>query len=169
MIRRILAESFEDITTTRLRDKGLSLDPQTELRFIRDTDCRGTSILDWTLGYWTEFKSLYWIFGLCLNYEDIDKLLKYIRFYPLETFVMSVINRIKHDFGIKHISSEIIQDPEDQEDILRVEIYVTEKDPKQVIKMWKKISNLIRSEIDRKFKERSKEHQLKLHISVRPS
>lgn len=168
MNEKRLIQSIEDITS-KYSDKGLSVDVRTPPRVPINTDNTGMCHPDWSLYYWIKPRSPYEVFNFCLNPEDLNKVLKFIRFSPLEMLVRDTLNKIRQDFKIKHISSEIIQDPEDQEERLLVEIYIDEKDPKQVIEQWKKISTSIRNEIDNKFRDKSKEYQLKLQISVKPS
>ena len=165
---RKLIESIEDISSRYLK-KGLSIDERVLPRLTINTDNTGACHPDWSLEYWTNPRTYYEILNYCLSVEDLRKLLKFARFSPLEMFVEEVVNEIKDQFKIKRISSEILQDVEDQEELLLVEIFVDEKDEKRVIELWKKISTTIRNEINRKFGDKGDEYQLKLLISVKPT
>jgi len=59
----------------------------------------------------------------------------------------------------------MIKDLESQEDMLQVNIFVEESDPKKTIEIWKKISTEIRNEIGKKFGE---EYQERIFIRVLP-
>lgn len=152
-----------------LTDRGLSVCIQISPRIPVNTDNTGVCYPDWSLQYWTKPKSLYEVLGYCLSFEDINKLLKTIRFSSVEKLIEDAIEKIRESFGIKCMKSKIIEDPEDQEEMLLVEVFVDESDPKQVIELWKEISTRIRDEIDKEFGNKSKEFQLKLWISVKPS
>ena len=119
---------------------------------------------DWTLEYWT---ARWGIGGLCLDIEDIKKLIKSEKFYEIESFVCEKLSSLKDEFGITDIKPKIVESQDDGEDLLLIEISVREKDLKKQIEIWKNISNAIRSEIDRQFGDKSKEIQMKLWISLK--
>jgi len=119
---------------------------------------------DWTLEYWI---ARWGIGGLCLDIEDIKKLIKSEKFYEIESFVCEKLLSLKDKFGITDIKPKIIENQDDGEDLLLIEISVREKDLKKQIEIWKNISNAIRSEIDREFGDKSKEIQMKLWISLK--
>ena len=115
--------------------------------------------------YWT---ARWGISGLCLDIEDIKKLIKSEKFYEIESFVCKKLLSLKDKFGITDIKPKIIENQDDGEDLLLIEISVKERDLKKQIEIWKNISNAIRSEIDRQFGDKSKEIQMKLWISLNP-
>ena len=162
----------EDITMPlrlieRLRDKGYSTETPIELWPVMNTDYKGQAISDWSLEYWT-MQFLPESLISYLKLEDLRRFAEDLYFYPLERHVKTVIEKIRHTFKIRKEISKIIRDPEDGESILWFEIYVDEDDIKKVVKIWKEISESIRNEIDKEFKDKSEKYQLKLHISVRP-
>lgn len=127
-----------------------------------NTDIR-TGCPDWMLEYWT---AQWGISGLCLDLEDIKKLIKSEKFYEIESFVCEKLISLKDKFGITDIKPKIVES-QDNEELLLIEISVREKDLKKQIEIWKNISNTIRGEIDKQFGDKSKEIQMKLWISVR--
>ena len=123
---------------------------------------------DWSLEYWTKPRSPYEILSLHLTDKDVEKLIKILKFAPLEGVVRDFLEKIVPKYGISNIKASIKEDPDDLSDVLFVEVFVKENDPKKIIKLWKKISTEIRNKIDKKFGEKSKEYQRKLIIAVRP-
>jgi len=119
-------------------------------------------IRDWTLEYWVG--STCDILGMCLSETALNKLSKMLKFLPLEELIEEIVDKIKSKYDICTQESQIIEDPDLHSDVLVVEIFVKERDPKKVIELWKAISNEIRREIDRKL---DKKFQRELLIRVR--
>ncbi len=172
MIGKRSADSMEDLSFMYL-DKGLSIDTHPSPHTLVDTDTLRLDFQDWTLSYWTARFKPYGVFSRHFIFEELIKIQKgeliKAPFSQLKTLVNDVLRGIREDLRIKHIDFDVISDPEDQEESLLVEIYVDEKDTKQVIELWKKISTEIRNEVEKRLGDKSKDYQMRLQISVRPN
>ncbi|MBO8183119.1 MAG: hypothetical protein H0Z28_10065 [Archaeoglobus sp.] len=137
--------------------------------YIESTDYIETSPPDWTLEYWVRPRLSHNIWGTYLNERILRKLSKMIEFYPLEEIVKEVGERIRTKYNLLKLKTQTREDPDTHADLLVVDITIGESDLKRAIELWKRISEEIRKEIDEKFKERSKEYQRKLLITVQPT
>jgi len=126
-----------------------------------------TSLPDWTLEYWVRPQLAPELWSVRLSEEDIKKLQKMLNFLPLEDLVTGVVEKIKDKYGLCGLKTWIGEDPDAHGDLLIVEISVR-ANRKKAIELWKKISTIIRNEVDEKLGERSEEYQRKLLIRVVP-
>ncbi len=123
------------------------------------TDCLVTHSLidDWTLDYWLGHTNLYTPIS--------EKELRTFRFALLEDMIMKTVDRIKKEFKIANFNCKMTKDIESQEDMLQVNIFIEESDPKKAIEIWKKVSTEIRNEVCKKFGD---EFQERIFIRVLP-
>jgi len=127
-----------------------------------------TQIQDWTLRYWLR-QPRYELMGLCLGEKEIKKLSRILEFLPIEIVIEQFMEKNKMKFNIACLRTQIVKDPDTDDDTLLVEVFVKESDFEKILDLWKEISTEIRNEIDRKFKEKSMNYQRKLLIRVQPA
>lgn len=117
------------------------------------------------LGYFPFFIDTSLLFYLPELLKESRKINK---FAPVESITKESIESIKEEYDINFEEKiEVVNDPEDFREVMRVELSVDIDSKEEVFEIWKEVSNKIRNEIDQRFGEESK-YQSLISIVVQP-
>ncbi|RLI75198.1 hypothetical protein DRP05_15200 [Archaeoglobales archaeon] len=133
---------------------------------------------DWMLNYWRRFITPHltgeWIYFRTIDTSLLSSAPRLIReiirlwkFAPLENVVKEVGGKILAGYKYE-LDIEILDDPDDFSEIMVVRANIDEEDYDKIFDLWKKLSNDIRSKIEKRFGKESSYYQKLLSISVRP-